>query len=287
MVVVVLAGAGAGRAAAGGDDAAVNDGAGPTMRLDYGREKKSGNPIGAFMYFIPLISPETVSTQTSPGSTQTARITSATRQQSGSSFVTTCDFEFDGGGSQQNTFDFARQILRHENQLKEGGKLRRQLHSITVTGLGRGRVEVKGTVTNGVQTVSEVQLRFNAQGKTSPVSIGLCDVRYLDGDYRLVNEIVARVNTLTFRRKAGPPKMEVTVGSVKNKEAGDNLWQNLKGGLKGAVANLVIDPLGVEVVGHRAMLDFGQALASGAPSFTFPRAKNLKESPSYPPSANN
>ena len=40
--------------------------------------------------------------------------------------------------------------------------------------------------------------------------------------------------------------------------------------------NLLIDPLTVEAVGHRAMLDFGRALASGAATFTFPRATNLK-----------
>jgi hypothetical protein len=94
----------------------------------------------------------------------------------------------------------------------------------------------------------------------------------------LVNEMVARVNTLTFGRKPGLPKMEASVSSVKSKGAGSSLWQNLKGSLAGAVVNLLIDPLTVEAVGHRAMLDFGQALAAGAPSFTFPRAQNLKES---------
>jgi hypothetical protein len=54
-------------------------------------------------------------------------------------------------------------------------------------------------------------------GKTSPVSIGLCEIRYHEGEFRRLNEIVARVNTLTFRRGPGPPKMEVTVASVKNK----------------------------------------------------------------------
>jgi hypothetical protein len=37
--------------------------------------------------------------------------------------------------------------------------------------------------------------------------------------------------------------------------------------------NLFIPPLTVEAVGHQAMLDFGQALASGARTFTFPCAK--------------
>lgn len=252
-------------------------GTGPTIRLDYAQVQTASNPVAAFMYFVPLISPEPVTVETSPGSTQAARVISARRQQSDRSFTTTCDFEFTGAGSEQNTIDLARQIKRHERRLKAGGTLGRQLHSITVTGAGCGRVEVEGTVTNGIQTVNEVRLRFNARGHTSPVAIELCDVRHLNGDYRLVNEMVARVNTLTFRRKAGPPKMEVTVASVKPKGAGNGLWQSLKGGLKGAAVNLLIDPLTVEAVGHRAILDFGQALVTGSTNFTFPRARNLTE----------
>jgi hypothetical protein len=70
--------------------------------------------------------------------------------------------------------------------------------------------------------------------------------------------------------------MEVTVASVKKKGAGNSLWNSIKGGITGTVVNLFIDPLTVEATGHQAMLDFGQALVSGAPTFTFPRAKNLK-----------
>jgi len=282
VAVLLLAGA-VFRPAANGADvpgpgAAAGSAAGPTIRLDYSSGEKSGNPASAFMYFIPLISPEPVTAVVSPDSKQWVRVTSVRRHQSGDSFTTTCDLEFSGDGSQQNIFDLARDIRRHEQRLKEGGKLGRRLHCITVAGRGRGRVEVKGTVTNGVESVNEVRLRFNAQGQTSPVAIELCDVRYLDGDFRLVNEMEARVNTLIFVRKPGPPKMEVVVSSIKNKGAGNGLWQNLRGSLAGAVANMLIDPLTVEAIGHRAMLDFGQALAVGAPSFTFPRAKNLKES---------
>jgi hypothetical protein len=282
VAVLLLAGAGFSPAANGADvpgpGAAADSVAGPTIRLDYGGGEKSGNPASAFMYFVPLISPEPVTAVASPGSKQWVRVTSATRHQSGGSFTTTCDLEFSGDGSHQNIFDLARDIQRHGQRLKAGGKLGRRLHCITVTGRGRGRVEVKGTVTKGVESVTEVRLRFNAQGQTSPVAIELCDIRYLDGDFRLVNALVARVNTLTFGRKPGPPKMEVGVSSIKSKSAGNGLWQNLRGSLAGAVANLLIDPLTVEALGHRAMLDFGQALAVGAPSFTFPRAKNLKES---------
>ena len=249
---------------------------GPTLRLDYRTGKSAGNPVASFMYFVPLISPELVSFLTSPGSTQSAQVTCAKRRFTAQSFLTTCEFEFSGQGSQQSLFDLTNQIRRQERKLKEGGSLRRQLSSITVEGPGNGTVEVEGTVSNGVQTVTEVRLRFNARGTTSPVSIGLCDIRYLDGEFKHLKETVVQVNTLTFRRKPGPPQMEVTVASVKKKGAGQNLWQSIKGSLTGVAVNLFIDPLTVEATGHQAMLDFGQALVSGAPAFTFPRAGNLK-----------
>src|SRR5450756_827926 len=86
--------------------------------------------------------------------------------------------------------------------------------------------QVAGIVTNHVPTVTEVQLRFNNRGRASPVTIDLHDVYYADGEFRIRNESVARVSTLTFHRQAGPAKMEITVTSVKRKDAGNNLWQN-------------------------------------------------------------
>ena len=70
--------------------------------------------------------------------------------------------------------------------------------------------------------------------------------------------------------------MEVTVASVKDKGEGDTLWQNLKGRVKGMAADLLLDPLDIEAAGNGAMLDFGKALVSGSPSFTFPQATNLR-----------
>jgi hypothetical protein len=125
-------------------------------------------------------------------------------------------------------------------------------------------------------TVTEVRLRFNGRGQPSPVTIGLHDIRYSDGSFRLHNESVAQVNTLIFQRKAGPSKMGITVASVKRKDASNNFLQNLMGGLKGRTVNLFIQPISVEPAGNEAMLNFGLALALEAPAFTFPRAKNLK-----------
>src|SRR5215469_11921209 len=86
-------------------DAATNSATGPTIRLDYGRDQSPGNSITSFMYFVPLISPEPVSSSTSPGNTQAARVLSARRKSTLHSFVVTCEFEFTGNGSQQSILD--------------------------------------------------------------------------------------------------------------------------------------------------------------------------------------
>jgi hypothetical protein len=249
---------------------------GPTLRLDYGRGESPGNPVAEFMYFVPLISLEPVSIVESPGNTQRARMVSATRSFTARSFLVTCEFEFVGEGNQRNLFDHTEKIRRHEQELKEGGTLDHQLGSINVEGAGSVSIEVAGTMTDRVPTVTEVRLRFNGRGQPSPVTIGLHDILYFDGSFRLHNEKVARVNTLVFQRKSGPNKMGITVASVKRKDAGNNFLQNLIGGLKGTAVNLFIQPITVERAGNEAMLNFGLALALEAPAFTFPRAKNLK-----------
>ena len=51
---------------------------------------------------------------------------------------------------------------------------------------------------------------------------------------------------------------------------------NAKGTVTGALANLVIPPIGIEALGNDAMLDFGEALFGRKPTFTFPKARNLQ-----------
>jgi hypothetical protein len=250
--------------------------AGPTLHLDYGHGESSGNPVAEFMYFVPLISLEPVSVVKSPGNTQRARMVSATRSFSARSFLVTCEFEFAGEGKQQNIFDHTEKIRRHERELEEGGSLNHQLGSINIEEAGGVRIEVEGTMTGRIPTVTEVRLRFNDRGRLSPVTIGLHDIRFLDGAIRLRNESVARVNILVFQKRPGPPKMEITVASVKRKDAGNGIWQSFMGGLKGTTVNLFLKPIPVEPAGNEAMLNFGFALASEAPAFTFPRARNLK-----------
>jgi len=63
---------------------------------------------------------------------------------------------------------------------------------------------------------------------------------------------------------------------VKPEDAADTLWQNCVGKIRGVVANFLIPPLSVPADGHRAMMDFGLALAMEDASFTFPLATRLK-----------
>jgi hypothetical protein len=125
--------------------------------------------------------------------------------------------------------------------------------------------------------INLVQLRFNRHGHASPVTINLQDIAYRNGAMQAENEMVARVNILIFRRVAGTPKMEVVLASLKPKAAGDGLWQNFVGSLKGATVNLFLPPLKVETEGQQAMLDFGLALATEKSDFTFPVATRLKQ----------
>jgi hypothetical protein len=249
---------------------------GPTLHFDYGRGQPLDNPLGKFMYFVPLISPEAVSVFTNAGNTQCARVASFHCRTNGGIFHATCEFDFDGDGVQRNVFDHATILHRRQKELLSGKPLAHQLASINVHGTGSGSVEIDGTLTNGQRTVTEVRLRFNSRGHASPVSISLQDICLRDGALHFENEIVARVNALTFLQKSGAPKMVVTLASVKKKDAGDGLWQNFVGGLKGAAANLLLPPLNIAPDGHQAMLDFGLALATQQPTFSFPFAARLK-----------
>jgi hypothetical protein len=256
--------------------------AGPTLHLNYGRGESPGNPVAEFMYFVPLISLEPVSVVKSPGNTQRVRMLPARRSFTSKSFLVACEFEFAGEGDQQNVFDHTDKVRQHDRELKAGGSLDHQLGFISIEGAGSVGIEVEGTMAGHVPTVTEVRLRFNGRGRPSPVAIGLYDIQYLDGAFRLRNESVARVNTLIFRNKPGPPKMDITVASVKRKAAGDGFWQNLVGGLKATTANLFLKPIAVEPAGNEAMLNFGLALVSESPAFAFPRARNLKTAGTEP-----
>jgi hypothetical protein len=254
---------------------------GPTLKFDYGSGKPLDNPLSEFMYFVPLITPEEVSIFTNAGNTQCARVISCHCRTNGNTFQAVCEFNFVGEGLERNIFDHAVIIKRRQKELKEGKPLAHQLTAISVQGSGSGTVEVEGMLTNGQPTVTEMRIRFNSHGHTSPVTVDLQDIVPRDGALHYENATVARVNTLTFRQTSGTPKMEVTLASVKRKDAGDGLWQKLVGNIKGAAANLLLPPLTITVDGHQTMLNFGLALAMQKPTFTFPYATRLTNCPSF------
>jgi hypothetical protein len=249
---------------------------GPRLQINDGGGKPVDNPLGKFMYFIPLISPDPIAVSTNAGNTQRARMLSACCQTNGALFRAVCKFEISGAGLQRNVFDHADFIRQHDKELKAGKALLCQLDAISVSGAGGGTVEVEGSLTNQRLVIREVRLRFNSPGRASPVCVTLHDIVYRQGAIRLENEMVARVNLLTFRRTDGTPKMEILLDSVKPEAAGDTLWQNGLGRLRGIMANLLIPPLTVPADGHQAMMDFGLALATAESSFTFPFASRLK-----------
>ena len=256
---------------------------GPTLHLDYGRGEPHDNPISRFMYFVPLISPEPVSVFTNAGNTQCARVLSFACRTNGSSFLATCEFDFTGTGSQQNIFDLTEKIKSHATDLKAGNSIKHVLAAINVASAGSGSVEITGVLTNGQREVNQVRLRFNQHGHVSPVTINLQDFAWRNGVVQIENELVARVNVLTFQKMPGTPKMEVSLASIKRKNAGNGLWQNFIGGIKGATANLFLPPLTIEPAGQQAMLDFGLALATEKNDFTFPFAQRLKTAPAPTP----
>jgi hypothetical protein len=251
---------------------------GPTIRLDYGSGEIT-NALHHFTYFVPLISPEPAKVFTNIGNTQGTRITKFSYRTNGATFSATCDFEFLGDGFLKNVFDHAQLIRHNEQKLQSGGKIEHALNAINFEGVGSGRVEVQGALTNGVRTVNRVDLIFNTGERVSPVTIEVTDLTRRDGVVRQENEYVARVNSLTFRRAtSGTPKMEVSLASLKDKKAEDTAWQNFLGSIQGVAANLLLPPVTIDKEGRQTMLDFGLALANEAPEFTFPFATRLKES---------
>lgn len=249
---------------------------GPTLQLDYGRGQPQENPVSKFMYFVPLISPGPSTIFTNVGNAQYARVLSSCCRTNGKTFLATCEFEFTGTGSLQNIFDSTEHIRAHEQDLKSGAVLKHQLGAINVEGHGSGRVVVEGTLAGGALVVDQVSIHFNEHGHLSPVTVNLQDFAWRNGAVRTESEMVARVNTLTFRRAAGTPKMEVSLASIKRKDASQGLWQNFLGGIKGMTANLFLPPLTIEAEGQQTMLEFGLALATENREFTFPFAKRLK-----------
>lgn len=262
-------------AATDANDAAASS-EGPTVRLSYGQGTSERNPMESFMYFIPLISPVGMDSQTSAENNQQAGVVSYERKVTSRTFSVNCEFEMKGRGSSRYTFDPAGMIaLRIEESKKpKPDALTNVLDYIHFEGEGFGRIQIKGTISGSTQTVTEVELEFDGRSCKSPVIIGLYDLKPKSGRYKhenRSNQIVARVNSLIFR-KSDNPKMGITVACISKKATANDFF----GHLKAAIANLFIKPVKVTPVGNQALLDFGYALFEQKTAFTFPKATNLK-----------
>lgn len=253
-----------------------NDANGPTMIMSYNDEKFVKNPIASFMYFIPLIAPTAVDNISSVNNQQQVAIISYQLKERSKSFRVTCEFEILGSGFHMNTFNPDGMIEAHSDELKKDQTLTNMLDYIRFDGDGYGIIEVKGTSKGSERTVTEVSMQFNAKGHKSPVTIGLYDIQPKDGNYlyeNKSNEVVARVNSLIFTKTEGVPHMAIKVASISRPDESEGFWA----GLKGAIANMFITPPKVSKHGNDTMMDFGESLLKKMPTFTFPRAKNIKE----------
>jgi len=250
---------------------------GPTIMLNYSTETFKKNPILAFAYFIPLISPALVDREISVNNEQQEGIVSYKRTITSNSFYTACEFELSGKGFHKNTFDHAGMIARNLDDVEKGCPLTNILDYIKFEGDGFGLIEIKGTITGSTQTVTEVDICFNAREQKSPVTIGLYSVKPKNGQYKYenrYNELIARVNTLTFRKSdKKKPRMGIIIAAINEKTEEESYWSEIKA----LIANFFIKPLEVDRLGNDTMLDFGYAILNEKPAFTFPKAKNIKK----------
>jgi hypothetical protein len=243
---------------------------GPTVSLVCNKS----NPLNEFMYFVPLISPVEVTNQRSENNRQIGYALSYQRNIGTESFSVSCEFRMQGQGYNMNDFDKQGMIARNEKAVKNGKPIKNILDYIKFNGEGTGRIDVYGTISQGVRTVNRVEVHFNAGQDESPVYAGLYSVKCVDGKYLYENRYgikVARVNTLVFTNASDTPRMEIRVDSV----ASDEASMGFMGSIIGAIANMIIQPLEIAKVGNDEMLRLGLALSESKETFTFPKAQNL------------
>ncbi len=250
--------------------------AGPTLYLESDSPDTVTNPASSLMYFVPLISPTLVDCLSSEDNRQISRILSFRRELEKSKFRVICEFDLKGAGSFTSTYEPNSMIAFYLPITKPGKPMKNMLDYIKLEGDGSGWVEVNGKTVKGKPEVNDVRVHFNGKGARSPVTIGLYNLECRDGLYAYENrsdQIVARVNTLTFRNRPSEdqPTMLVEVASIVGANEKEGFWGNVVG----AFANLFIPPVVIDKDGNAAMIEFGYALLKGQDSFTFPLAKNL------------
>jgi len=248
---------------------------GPTVILKCDKEKVLKNSTPDFMYFVPLISPTLVYSETSKGNGQKSGLISSVRKSTSKSFYVSGEFQMQGSGFHKNIFDSNGMIARNTKGLKQNKPLKNILGYIKFEGEGYGWIEIKGKLEGEKATAKEVKVHFNGKGCKSPVTVGIYSVKPVNGEYKYSNRydtIVARVDTLTFTESTDSPRMGITISSLYAEGGTTGFWGNLKG----SIANLFIKPLEIDKLGNDTMLDFGCALFEEKETYTFPKAKNLK-----------
>ena len=248
---------------------------GPTILLGYNENSRS-NPIFSFMYFVPMISPTTVEMEISQNCQQKGRFVSHKIEYEGSSFKVISEFEIVGAGYYKNCFDPEETIEWNRKHRNEGDRQTTILDYIKLDGKTFGRLEISGTITDGIKEVAQVKVYFNNKDTKSPVTIGVYDVHAENGEFKYANatnRTVVRVNALTFQKSQDKPKMDIEIASISQDEDCDSLWASIKG----KIATFFLNPLEINSEGNQSMMDFGLALTEKRESFTFTKAKNLRQ----------
>jgi len=248
---------------------------GPTIYMDYGCGGAKLNPIEDFMYFVPLVARTVVSTTVSSNNKQVAEIVSWKKESTNGLFKVLCEFEMKGAGAYEAVFDQNDMIAEYSRYFERGKDMENMLDFIRFEGDGLGLIEIQGQVVESVEQVTKVKIHFDRKSHKSPVTIGVYDVRFVEGGYNNGNrcdEIIVRVKNLTFTKSSGVPRMVVQVASLTAKEASEGLWS----AVKAVVANFFIKPMPVSEIGNETILEFGRALLEKKASFTFQKARNLR-----------
>lgn len=250
---------------------------GPTIAITGEFAEETGNPIDHFMYFVPTISPVLVENQISENNTQRVRFLSYELKREGKTFTLVSEFQIVGSGYYRNKFD-ATDVIEENFENGKGKKpLTNLLDYIKLDGEGYGNFLIEGERKNGRDIVNRVRARFNGRGHKSPITISVYSVKPVNGDYDYESKydvVVARINTLTFQRGPGVPKMAIKLDSIGDKVESNNLW----GSIRGFIANLLINPIDIDKDGNQSLLEFACSILRQDPTYTFPVAKNLKSS---------
>ena len=247
---------------------------GPTINLDYGLNITEPNPVESFMYFVPLTSKTPVANWFSKINDQTAKVISYSKKTKKDSFTVECQFAMNGEGVYKNVFNTKKIIETNVKRAKGKGTLKQIPEYISFEGEAVGCIEIKGTIKKGVETVQEVKVSFNKSGK-SPVLISMYDVKPKNGKYlysNRSNNILARVNKLTFKRDSKNPKMDVGIASIRPSKSKEGLIASISG----VVATAFLPPMSISQQGSDSMMNFGETLVRKQMAFSFPRAESLE-----------